>query len=33
MDIYVKYVFNLPHVKYSMFSLFHKRCWRLVWLW
>jgi len=25
--------FNLSRVKYSMLSLFRKRCWRLVWLW
>jgi len=24
---------NLSHVKYSLFSLFRERCWRLVWLW
>jgi len=24
---------NLSHVKYSIFSLFHKRCWWLDWLW
>jgi len=33
IDIDVKYILQVVARKYSMFSLFSKRCWRLVLLW
>jgi len=31
VDIDMKISFDLSYVRYSMCSLFRKRCWRLVW--